>query len=216
MRVITLLASLAVQQLQASADVIRGFAVVSPKKFSDVLLHVGVRVPQQFCQDVGAQWPHLAIAAAGIVALLEQPFHAVFDKELHVGLERVEVRKGLLIMREVRRVVPDIKQRRDRLPGDDVVAEALVLGRRTRLQRMRKATLNRTQTHDHVVARAQRLRRLAAVLIGERINAHVRIVALDVLGNCIHESQEGRRRTALRVVQRLALRALAIIERVVL
>jgi len=58
--------------------------------------------------------------------LLEESFDAVLDEELDVRLERVEVRERLLVVREVSRVIPDVQQRRDGLPRDDVVAKPLV------------------------------------------------------------------------------------------
>src|SRR5439155_9522890 len=112
-------------------------------------------------------------------------------------------------MREVWRVIPDVEQRRDRMPRDEVIAKTLVFRRRTGFERMRETALNRAESHDHVVPRTKGFWRPAAVLVGERIDAHVRMVALDVLGYRIDEPEQGRRGAALGIVQRLALLALA-------
>ena len=114
----------------------------------------------------------------------------MLNEELHIGLQGVQVGEGLLVMREVWRVVPDVQQWRDRLPGDEVIAKTLVLRRRARLERMRETTLNRTESHDDVVPRTNRFWRSAAVLIGECVDAHVRMVALDVFGNRVDKADQ--------------------------
>ena len=81
------------------------------------------------------------MAAARIIALLKKPPDVVLDEELHVRLQRVEVREWLLVVGEVRRVIPDIEQRRDRLPGDNVIAKPPVFLRRARGQRGRARAL---------------------------------------------------------------------------
>jgi len=81
---------------------------------------------------------------------------------------------------------------------------------------MGEAAFNGAEADDDVVAGAQGLGRLAGVLVGEGVDAHVWVVAFDVLGHGIDEAQERGGGAAFLVVQGLALLALAPVAGVVL
>src|SRR5262249_22287259 len=120
------------------------------------------------------------------------------------------------VIAEVRRVIPHVKQRRDWLPRNDVIAELLILRRGTTFQRMREATFDRTKAHDDVLSWADGLGRLARVLIGQRVYADIVMVLLNRLGHSIHEFQQRTCRTAFRVINGFALVTLTIFDHVIL
>ena len=55
---------------------------------------------------------------------------------------------------------------------------------------MREATLDGAKPHDDVAARTDRLRRLASILIGQRVNANVRMVLLNRPGDGVDELEQ--------------------------
>ena len=57
----------------------------------------------------------------------EEALYSVLHEELHIGLKDIEIRERLLVMAEVSGVIPNVKHGRDRLPGDNIVAEAAIL-----------------------------------------------------------------------------------------
>jgi hypothetical protein len=185
-------------------------------KLVPVLHNVRGGIPQQLGQQIRAQRSHFPIAARRIIALLKQTRHPVLHKKLNVRLQGLEVRKRLLIMPKIRCVIPNVEFWRDRLPRNDVIAKPFVLRGRAALQRMRKTTLDRAEPHDHVLPRSQRFRRLSRILIRQRVNPHLRIIVLNVLGNCVHKLQQRCGWTPLRVIQRLAGFTLAPLRRIIL
>ena len=88
--------------------------------------------------------------------------------------------------------------------------------RRTSLERVGKTTLDGAKSNDDVVARADRFGCFARILISQRVDADVGMFRLNRLSNGVDELQQRTCRAAFRVINRLALLTLAIIEGVVL
>src|ERR1043165_2808122 len=107
MRVGLAIADLGFEQVQVRLHAAGGLAVVGFEKLVNVLLDIRVGIPEQLGQDIGAQGTEFAVAAAGVIALLEKAFYAMLNEELHIGLQRIEIRKRLLVMTKIRRVIPN-------------------------------------------------------------------------------------------------------------
>ena len=81
---------------------------------------------------------------------------------------------------------------------------------------MRKAAFDRAETGNYVVARLEVFRRLARVLVDERLDIHPRPPPLHFFGHLVDEGQERPRMGLLAIVDRLAVRACAVVRPVAL
>src|SRR5262249_38267219 len=100
--------NLLIEQRQVGAHVRGGLAEIPPQKFVREALHVGFGIPKQFRQQVGPQWAHLAESAGRRISLLEDSFDAALPEKADVWLEHAKIRKRLLVMSEIRGVVPNV------------------------------------------------------------------------------------------------------------
>src|SRR5262245_61985096 len=86
----------------------RGSAVLAIEKLTAKLAVVPVWIPEQLRQHPRAQLSHLR-ALRLIGALLEYAAHVVGLEKTQVRTQREPVRMRLHVVREIRRVIPDIK-----------------------------------------------------------------------------------------------------------
>ena len=120
---------------------------------------------------------------------------------------------GRIVVGEIRYVVPDEQVRGNAAPGADVVAKRLVL---LPFQRLDERALDRAEPHDDILPRPGDLRRLAGVLVGQRLDEHVGELGLDGVGHGVHHAEERAGGAALFRLDRLAPRALATARTIVL
>src|SRR5215471_8873745 len=111
----------------------------------------------------------------------------MLSKKANIRLQHVKIGERLLVVGEVRSVIPYIEQRGDRLPRFNVFTEPAVLAGVARGQRMGKATFNRAKPHDHILAGPNSLRRAAGVLISKSVDANLREVRFDILCYRVHK-----------------------------
>ena len=205
----------AVRLVKHGAHDRRGLAVVAVEEVGDERLRRQVGVPHPLCEQPPLQLGEACVPSlAG--ALLEQHLHAVVAKELHVLMEHVHVRERMRVAAEVRHVVPHVETIRLAVPVLHVLEEAHVLRMRTRGERTREVAFDRAEAGNHVVAQLRLFRRMARVLVGERLDDLVRELLLHRLGDRVHEPHHRAGVRALLVVHGLARRALAPVAPVVL
>ena len=111
------------------------------------------------------------------VALLEHVLHVVRAEELQVPLQGHDVGEGVQVVAEVRGVVPEVEHVRLARPAADVLHEVDVALEGTHVERLVEVALDGAEARHHVVPQARLLRRLARVLVGERLDDRVGMIA---------------------------------------
>ena len=159
--------------------------IVCVAELLDALVDVEIRPPQALGHQVAAQGRQLS-GLGEVVGLLVNAGDAVVDEEVDVCLEDAQVREGLLGVRVVDHIVPDVQAVGELVPLFDVLAEGEVFGA-VGLQGMHEAALDGAESHGDIGRGHDMLGGLAGVLVGEGVDDLVRKLVLDRVGDGVDE-----------------------------
>ena len=148
-----------------------------------------------------------------MVEVLEHTLDLIRLEEPCVGPERKPVRMRMNVVAEISHVIPDVQTRRDFRPFRNVGRER---GIRRIAQRLAKIALDRAQPNNDILLGLNCLRRLARVLVSEGIHCHSWKLGFDLLRDVIGEGNHGSRVAPLGIVERFAIRTLAMAVPIVL
>ena len=203
------------ERVEVQAHVRRAFAVEAGEEVLQQLFLRQFGVPHPLRLE-----PRLEFGELGVLPLVGALFvdvvHLVLAEEAEVVLQTQHVGERGRVVGEVRAVVPDVHLLADRPPALDVVHELDVFPVGALRDRVREVALDGAEARHHVRARLDVLRRLARVLVGERLDDRAGKLLLDGFGDLVDESDHRARVRLLAVVDLLALRTGAEIVPVVL
>ena len=205
----------AVERVEVIAHKRRGLPVVAVEEVVHQLLRRKFRIPHPLGEQPALQFREVAVAPL-VCALLEEELDVVLLEEPDVVLEREHVREWHRVAVEVGGVVPDEKLVGLPAPPLDVLDELPVLVEGALVDREGEVAFDRAQADDHVVAQPRDLRRLARILVGERLNHLVGELLFHRLGDRVDEPDHRAGVGLLLLVDLLAFRAGAVVVPVVL
>ena len=203
------------ERVEVQAHVRRALAVEAREEVLQQFLLRQLGVPHPLRLEPRLEFGELGVLPL-VGALLVDVAHLVLAEEAEVVLQAQHVGERGRVVGEVRAVIPDVHLLADRPPALDVVHELDVLLVGALRDRVREVALDGAEAGHHVRARLDVLRRLARVLVGERLDDHVGELLLDGLGDLVDEGDHRAGVRLLAVVDLLALRTGAEVVPVVL
>ena len=198
-----------VKFVEVSPDVRRRRAVVSLEKPVEERFHRLIRIPHPFGEKPGAEFGEVGVESPR-VSLLKHILDVIVAEEFQIPLQGVEVGESVHIVAEIGGVIPQVEHIRLARPALDILHELDVARIPAHVQRLVEVAFDRTEAGHHIVAQARLFRRIARVLVGERLDNRIRILFLHLLRDGVHEPDDGTGVALLLFIDCCAGRALAV------
>ena len=166
--------------------------------------HIGVH--HQLGEQVSAQLAKLTRGAVA-VALREHTLCVVLGKELHIGLQNVQVCISGNVVSKVGGVVPDVNIVTDFAPLLKILAESCIFRTGGVVEWMCEVAVEGAKTNANVLGRLCYLGSGLRVVVSKRVDNNVGVILCNIICNCIDKAKERACGAALFGINGYAVRA---------